>query len=123
MNHFYFNFFIVLRTKIPLYVMPCSIQVIDEVHYKNHTDARCLSRYNPAIAKEKHPDANFMVAEQTFSWLSRFKSILCAMPKNYHMFYLHRLCLRRNRYTEKCNKLERRLFLPKSSDTNFIPKQ
>ena len=45
------------------------MQVIDEVHYRNHTDPCCLSKYNPAIAKEKHPNANFVVAEQTFSWL------------------------------------------------------
>ena len=80
------------------------------------------SRYNPAIAKEKHPDANFVVAEQIFSWLSRFKRILCAMTKNHHVFFTSVVSLGEID-TEKCNKLERKLFLPKSSDTNFIPKQ
>ena len=43
--------------------MQCHVQVIDEVHYKNHTDAHCLSRYIPVIAKEKHPNANFVVVK------------------------------------------------------------
>ena len=45
-----------------------------------------------------------MAAEQTFVWASRFKKIVCAMPRLHHFFYLHRAIKRRNAYTERCHQ-------------------
>ena len=65
-------------------------KIIDSLHIRNHTDARCLEKYNPKGVKECFPEMNLMAAEQTFVWASRFKKILCSMPKTHHCFYLHR---------------------------------
>ena len=48
--------------------------VIDTCHLRGHTDPRCKSKFN----SKKHKQAknfNTQVAEQTFSWFSRFKHI------------------------------------------------
>ena len=55
-----------------------------------------------------------MAAEQTFVWLSRFKKILCAMPKVHHLFYLHRMVKHRNAYTTACYKYGKKPLLPKA---------
>ena len=55
-----------------------------------------------------------MVAEQTFVWLSRFKKILCAMPKVHHLFYLHRMVKHRIAYTTACYKNKKKPLLPKA---------
>ena len=55
-----------------------------------------------------------MSAEQTFTWLTRFLKILSAMPKTYHLYYLHRLVKKRNVYTELCHRLNRKPLLPKT---------
>ena len=65
-------------------------KIIDSLHIRNHKDPGCRDKYDPAKLKELLPDINTMAAEQTFVWLSRFKKILCAMPKVHHLFYLHR---------------------------------
>ena len=91
------------------------IQIVDELHFRNHVDQTCRATYNPAQVKAEKPDLNFMVAEQTFSWLTKFRRILCAMPKTHHLFYLHRLVKRRNKYTELCHGIKRSPLLPKSS--------
>ena len=91
-----------------LYIYPvlnqfnCMIIVgeCDELHFRNHTDMVCREKYNPSTIKEKHPGVSFMSAEQIFAWLSRFHTILSAMPKTHHLFYLHRLVEKRNAYTE-----------------------
>ena len=47
---------------------------IDTCHLRGHTDPRCKSKFN----SKKHKQAknfNTQVAEQTFSWFSRFKHI------------------------------------------------
>ena len=74
-------------------------KIIDSLHIRNHKDKSCQEKYSPATLKEELPEGNTMAAEQTFVWLSRFKKILCAMPKVHHLFYLHRLMKRRNKYT------------------------
>ena len=58
--------------------------------------------YSPDAVKQNHPHWNTQCGEQTFSWLHHFEHILCAMPKVHHLFYLHRMVLRRNMYTAKC---------------------
>ncbi|XP_022102484.1 uncharacterized protein LOC110985613 [Acanthaster planci] len=73
---------------------------VDRLHVRNHTDKLCRTKYNP----DDHllETDNTLCAEQTFVWLSRYKKILCAMPKLHHLFYLHRMVVRRNKYTEYC---------------------
>ncbi len=44
-------------------------QVIDDLHFRNHKDADCRLRYDPAVIKQKHPQANLMCAKRFFSWL------------------------------------------------------
>ena len=34
-----------------------------------------------------HPNYNLMCAEQTFTWLLRYKKILCSMNKTHHCFF------------------------------------
>ena len=70
------------------------------------------SSYSPAKVKEKNPDFNTQAGEQTFVWVGRFKHILCAMKKCNHLFYLHRMVLRRNSYTCKCYLRGKKPILP-----------
>ena len=88
-------------------------KVIDNFHLKNHVNEQCRKDFSPAPIKEKYPEMNTQVGEQTFSWLHRFKNVLCAMPKIHHLFYLHRMVVRRNTYTAKCYKLGMKPILPK----------
>ena len=62
---------------------------IDSLLLKNHRDTRCAENYSPEHLASG--DMNTMSCEQTFAWLSRYKKILCAMPKTHHHFYLHRI--------------------------------
>ncbi len=83
-------------------------KIIDTLHIKNHVDKRCQEKYSPDSLKTENPDYNTMVCEQTFSWLSRYKRIVCAMPKVHHHFYLHRMIKRRNSYISFCYNNGRR---------------
>ena len=86
------------------------IKVIDKLHIRNHTDAKCKTLYNP---EDKLPEGyNSMAAEQTFVWASRMKRIMCAMPRLHQFFYLHRAIKRRNCYTERCHQLNKVPLLP-----------
>lgn len=89
-------------------------KIIDVLHMRNHKDKLCKEKYDPAPFKEELPQGNTMAAEQTFVWLSRFKKILCAMPKVHHLFYLHRMVKRRNKYTVTCYKNGKKPLLPKA---------
>ena len=89
-------------------------KIIDSLHIKNHKDAACKLMYDPGILKSELPEGNTMAAEQTFVWLSRFKKILCAMPKVHHLFYLHRMVKHRNAYTTTCYKYRKKPLLPKA---------
>ena len=89
-------------------------KVIDSLHIRNHKDKLCQEKYNPATLKEELPEGNTVAAEQTFVWLSRFKKILCAMPKVHHLFYLHHLVKRRNQYSVLCYKNNQKPLLPKA---------
>ncbi|XP_046864599.1 uncharacterized protein LOC124459114 [Xenia sp. Carnegie-2017] len=89
-------------------------KIIDSLHIKNHKDEKCLEKYNPLPLKTEIPNGNTMAAEQTFVWLSRFKKILCAMPKVHHLFYLHRMVKHRNKYTVRCYKTGKNLFTSRS---------
>ena len=89
-------------------------KIIDSLHIKNHKDATCKEKYDPSTLKKELPDGNTMAAEQTFVWLSRFKKILCAMPKVHHLFYLHRMVKNRNCYTIACYRNGKKPLLPKA---------
>lgn len=88
-------------------------KIIDVFHFPNHVGTECKELYNPKNFKDKHPNYNTQASEQSFAWISRFKHILCAMPKNHHLFYLHRMVLRRNSYTTRCYQSGRKPILPK----------
>jgi hypothetical protein len=80
-------------------------KIIDGLHIKNHVRDDCKIVYNPAIFRERFPEktsTNTMVAEQTFSKLSKYKKQLNAMTKPNQLFFLHRLCTKLNEYTHKC---------------------
>ena len=83
-------------------------------HLPNHVNPECHTLYSPRRLKEKCPDANTQAGEQMFVWLGRFKHILCAMNKQHHLFYLHRMVRRRNAYTVKCYKAGKKPILPRS---------
>lgn len=96
-------------------VWQCVVKVIDKLHIRNHKDEKCKTLYNPI---HKVPDGyNTMAAEQTFVWGSRFKRLICAMPRLHQFFYLHRLVKRRNAYTQRCHQSNKFPVLPKESTT------
>ena len=68
--------------------------------------------YNPDKMKAVIPHGNTMTAEETFSWMSRYKKILNSMKKTHFHFVLHRLIKDRNRYTVGCYKEGRKPVLP-----------
>ena len=83
-------------------------KIIDTLHIKNHVDPRCKVKYSPDQVKQENPSYNTMACEQTFAWMSRFKKIVCSMPKVHHHFYLHHMVTRRNKYISLCYKQGRR---------------
>ena len=87
-------------------------KIIDSLHIKNHRDPRC-QQYAPDAVLPENSNLNTMVCEQTFAWLSRYKKILCAMPKTHHHFYLHRQVKRRNDYISWCYSIGIRPIQPK----------
>ena len=40
--------------------------------------------------------------------------LFCSMNKSHHLFFLHRLIVLRNEYTEMCHKIGRKPLLPKA---------
>ena len=88
-------------------------KVIDRLHLRNHKNPNCRKIFSPEPLKERFPELNTPVAEQTFTWSAWFKKILCAMPQSHFLFYYHRMVVRRNRYTAKCHKAKCSPVLPK----------
>ena len=91
-------------------------KIIDSLHIKNHKDIQC-QQYDPKQVLAEDSTMNTMSCEQTFAWLSRYKKILCAMPKTHHHFYLHRMVKRRNNYISWCYNIGRRPVQPKVRHT------
>lgn len=85
---------------------------IDDLHLRNHKRPECKQLYSTERIREKYQALNTPVCEQTFVWASKFKRIMCAMPKRRFLFFYHRMVTRRNRYTEKCHVLKRKPLLP-----------
>ncbi len=77
-------------------------KVIDRLHLRNHKDTRCHEAYNPD--KVLSDENNTMAGEQTFAWLSRFKKVVNSMSQTHHLFFLHRMVKRRNKYTATCRR-------------------
>lgn len=88
-------------------------KIIDVFHFRNHVSSDCQKKYSPAKLKEENPDFNTQAGEQTFVWVHRFAHILCSMNKVHHLFYLHRMVIRRNCYTSKCYCNGKKPLLPK----------
>ena len=93
-------------------------KIIDVFHLKNHMSMDCRAKFSPAKMKEEHPNFNTQAGEQTFVWVSRFRHILCSMNMIHHLFYLHRMVLRRNNYTSKCYLNGKKPILPKSTKSD-----
>ena len=91
------------------------VKIIDVFHFRNHTSEKCHTKYNPTKIKADNPHFNTQAGEQTFVWVARFKHILCSMNKTHHLFYLHRMVVRRNWYTSKCYKNGKKPILPKKT--------
>ena len=47
------------------------IKIIDSIHFHNHKGESCHKDFNPKILKEKLPDGNTIICEQTFCLLGR----------------------------------------------------
>ena len=90
-------------------------KIIDTFHFPNHVSADCKEKYSPQAMKDNYPSYNTQAGEQTFLWVGRFRHILYSMNKTHHLFYLHRMVLRRNAYTSKCYKCGKKPVLPKKS--------
>ena len=63
-------------------------KIVDRLHMRNHKNPECRVKYGSDDLKEKFPSLNTPVAEQVFVWASRFKRIMCAMPKRRSLFFL-----------------------------------
>lgn len=94
-------------------------KIIDVFHFGNHVSPQCKEKYSPEEVKKAHPTWNTQAGEQTFTWLSRFKYNICSMPKVHHMFYIHRMVIRRNKYTAKCYMNGRKPILPQKQSSKI----
>ena len=94
--------------------------VIDVFYFRNHISSECQRLFSPAKLKEEYPDFNTQAGEQTvtFVWVHLFAHIICSINKVHHLFYLHRMVLRRNAYTSKCYRKEASFFPRVTTDTN-----
>ena len=83
-------------------VLVCRSVVCIKVDIYQNSGNRTCRLNNTLLGQVKAvvPDANLVVAEQTFSWMSKFKKTLNSMPKRHQLFMLHRLVRGRNSYTE-----------------------
>ncbi len=88
-------------------------KIIDVFHFRNHVSPVCRDSFSPKAVKDQNPNYNTQGGEQTFVWLARYKNSLCSMTKKHHLFYLHRMIVRRNAYTSKCYRFGKKPVLPK----------
>lgn len=85
-------------------------KLLIRLHLAKHKHPKCKEEYS---ADETFPPGNnTMVAEQTFSWFSRFKKIANSMSQTHHLFFIHRNIKRRNTYTAKCRRKGKEPVLP-----------
>ena len=99
-------------------------KIVDALHIRNHTQEMCHSDLHPDNIYEMYPELrgtrNTQAAEQTFVWLGRFKKIVSSMNKVHHLFYLHRLVVRRNRYIGKCYRMGKKPLLPSMRNSKSV---
>ena len=88
-------------------------KVIDRLQMRNRKQPECKTKYSSDLLNDRIPGLNTLVAEQISVWASKFKKIMCAMPKRRQLFFYHRMVIRRNTYTIKCYKENRDPTLPK----------
>lgn len=86
-------------------------KIVNTFHIKNHVSPDYLRKFSPERVKSENKDFNTQAGEQTFVLISRFRHILCAIKKVHHLFYLHRMVQRWNKYTSKCYKHGRKPIL------------
>ena len=77
-------------------------KVIDRLHLMNHKDKTCQEKYNPDNVLPE--GCNTMASEQLHAWLSRYKKVVNSMTQTHHLFYIHRMCRRRNAYSARCKR-------------------
>lgn len=91
-------------------------KLIDDFHLRNHKNPSCRQNYSSEKFKKMHPDKaktkNSSVCEQLFVWLGRFHKNLNSMTKRHFLFYLHRMVVRRNKYTERQYRNGKKPLLP-----------
>ena len=78
-------------------------KIIDGLHVANHKNGACRRDYGPDHFSQRFGEQfakNTMVAEQTFSWLGKFRKQANSMTKENQIFFFHRLIVLRNRYIE-----------------------
>ena len=63
---------------------------------------------------------NTECAEQTFSWLAKFKKISSGMDERHHLFFLHCLIKARNKYTEWCHDNGMKPKLPQAKSDKLL---
>jgi hypothetical protein len=97
-------------------------KIIDALHVKNHVDPECQTKLHPDNFAKMNPELkdtkNTQAGEQTFVWLGRYKNIVCSMPKVHHLFYIHRMVKRRNRYSANCYRAGLKPLLPSVRNGN-----
>ncbi|XP_063436561.1 uncharacterized protein LOC134717993 [Mytilus trossulus] len=84
-------------------------KIVDRLHLQNHKDVRCKVTYDPSTIPESY---NTLIAEQTFSWFSRYKKIANSMTQTHHLLYIHRQIQRRNKYSGSCRLRGKSPLLP-----------
>ncbi|XP_055349073.1 uncharacterized protein LOC129595962 [Paramacrobiotus metropolitanus] len=79
-------------------------KIVDGLHMSNHRREDCHVLYNPNKFSDVHPEVsrNTMAAEQTFSWLGRYRKQVNSMNKTNQHLFLHRVIIRRNWYITQC---------------------
>lgn len=99
------TFHLAMVLKLLLHLFVLRSLVIDGLHNYKEPHRQTLPR---SIQPQNREGASPMMAEETFAWLSRFKRILSSMNKTHHLFFLHRMVVHRNGYTEMCHTLGRK---------------
>lgn len=91
-------------TRLGINIFNRSQKGVDALHLKNHVRKKCQEDFPQVLNKlrQKFPNPNTEVAEQTFSWLGKFKKLFNKLDKTRHLFMLHCLVIDRNAYTERC---------------------
>ena len=104
-----------LRAQVSQEALTISRQptIIDKTHLKGHTDPRCKKRFDPKKLPRMEK-VNTQVAEQAFSWFSKFKHMGRYMNKEIYWVFVIVIFHARNvitvrRSQERMKRKKRRL--------------